>query len=58
MSDLTDEDEEAIRILLHLKAHMLTEWEVSFLKNITEQGWMSVAQRGIFNRVWERAMNG
>ncbi len=53
MSDLTEEDEDAIRILLGRKGD-ITEWEIGFLECVSEQGWMSVIQRGIFDEIWER----
>jgi hypothetical protein len=55
MSDLTDEDEEAIDILLENSKYRgkLTEWECSFLESLQEQGWMSVKQKEIFERIWK-----
>ena len=52
MSDLTEEDEDAIRILLERKEH-LTDWETSFLESLGEQGWMSGKQREVFDRIWD-----
>ena len=56
MSDLTDEDEEAIATLLNPNwryLEHLSEWEAQFLETLQEQGWMSVKQKEIFERIWK-----
>jgi hypothetical protein len=50
---ISDEDEEAIRIMLNQHGEKLTEWEDQFLNTLLEQGWMSKKQREIFDRLWD-----
>ena len=56
MADLSEEDEEAIQILLGHQNSKLSAWENGFLEGISEQEWMSDKQREIFDRIWERVM--
>ncbi len=50
---ISDEDEEAIRIMLNQHGEKLSEWEDQFLNTLLEQGWMSKKQREIFDRLWD-----
>lgn len=54
MPDLSEEDEDALRIMQEKYGDRLTEWESEFLAQIEEQGWMSPKQEEIFNRLWGR----
>ncbi len=57
MSVNSDDDEEAIETLLGERYHdKLTSWEDGFLNGLLEQGWMSVKQREIFDRIWEEVV--
>jgi len=51
---LTDEDADAIRILLERYNEHLSEWEVQFLENVGDQDWISEKQKETLDKIWER----
>lgn len=52
---VSDEDCEALEILA--KRDDLTEWEESFLENLSERSMWTDGQKAAFDRLWERKMN-
>mgnify|MGYP001566111429 CR=1 FL=1 len=52
MSDLSDEDTEAIEILTSKYGDKLSEWEENFLAILVEQEWISDKQQEIFDKLW------
>jgi hypothetical protein len=58
MRQQSDENDDAILILLQKHDGDLTEWEIDFLESIHESGPLSSKQQAKLNSIWERVVNG
>ncbi len=53
----TDEDRDAIRLLLERYEERLSDWEVQFLENVGDQDWISEKQKETLDKIWDRTVN-
>lgn len=56
LSPKTDEDDEAITILLSRYNERLSAWEVEFIESIADREQFTEKQREVFERIWGRVM--
>lgn len=56
MTPKTDEDGEAITILLHTRADQLSEWETQFLESLADQEAFTDKQRAKLDQIWARVV--
>jgi hypothetical protein len=53
LSPKTDEDDEALEIMLNKWEDRLTDWEVQFLESLADRTAWTERQRELFDGIWE-----